>query len=141
MDKKLTREEFIFYCVLCGCDYFKLDTFGPSKAMKIIEKCSSKIFELKDDADDLYLQMQKINYILESVKFECSKITKKQLKSIDDIEIGIIKAFIAFEQNLVYILKESEIIETINETSNFKERSKLVGFLIDKYNLNLNFLC
>jgi hypothetical protein len=31
--------DFMMYCVLCGCDYYKLNKMGSKKAKHMIDKC------------------------------------------------------------------------------------------------------
>ena len=86
-------EVLIYFAILCGCDYYKIDGCGPKKGLKIL------IDMFNDSQWRRELTRDQFIHLLVS-------ITRKRLPNLtvsaDDLFAGIFRAWIAFRHLVVF---------------------------------------
>jgi 5'-3' exonuclease len=126
---------FVYFCILSGCDYFKMHMVGPKKAMNIVKEANEEYnkklrFGTSQNFSELEKEILNFNSVVNAVKFEDKKNEPKG-KNSKNIEVDFAKAYITFLQNLVK--GENDEILNVNAKTEF------INFLYKKYDLDNSF--
>ena len=92
----LTMDEFIDFCILCGCDYTKtIEGMGPSTALKFIREAHTieGVLELIKEKNEIFREKHdRDKYIVpppERFKYELARKAFKELEAFpaEDLEV------------------------------------------------------
>lgn len=117
--------DFMMYCVLCGCDYYKLNKMGSKKAKLLIDKCVNNI-ELT--------QLQRLIWLLKELNkilpLEDRKFGKALLMFMKGQAIGY-----AFEDGIFKCLNT-----TLEVGSSHEDFEEITMFLKESLDINFSYI-
>jgi len=124
-DMKLTREQFVDFCILCGCDYTEsIKGIGPKRGLALIRKFKTieeiaKNLDPKYNTDDIMANLYEIRHLFNNpvtidsseIKIKFDKLNEKSLLSFLVTEKG-------FNEERV-----QRVINRINKLNKTKENT------------------
>ena len=147
---KLNNNQFVDFCILCGCDYTsKITGIGPVKALQLIKKYKNieNIIDYINNSNTKYIIQPDFNFIKAREIFNKKVYCKDELDIIKKniiIKNNDIKNCIEFfdKNQLVipnYLLKElknyNKYISKIKKYKNKKKQKKLTNYFIKSTNM------
>lgn len=106
----ITKEQWIDFCILCGCDYLKrIPGMGPRKSFKFIKECGNieGVLAKYTGGDKRYSLPENYNFIRARELFN---ETKYYLPEYNNIDITIANEFVNQKKNIKnYLLKYTNL--------------------------------
>lgn len=141
-DLHFTMDEFIDFCILCGCDYCPtIPRIGPITAMSLIKEYSN-IETILENLDDKYDVPKNFNYVTARELFNYNPLVGQSYNfNIQDIQLDKLKEFITVEKDLSFDVYENivkQYTRSLGDYTKHADKNKLSTPVKPKSNI-LNY--
>ena len=137
---ELDMDQFIDFCILCGCDYSPtIPKIGPITSLSLIKE-HKNIENIVNTLPDKYNIPEDFNYITARELFKQKIILPEYTLSINDLQFDKLKLFLTNEKNIKQNVFSSIVrrysqasnkYKTINKNKPQAEKGKITDYFTD----------